>query len=94
MLSLPLGFSFEAEVFLENINLKYSFDSLDNVLVFSMAENIAIAVMLNISDLQDTLQNVDHRSLWTVILGIFTAGCAGSVMYNTMKTNISHPQYR
>ncbi|MDM8566281.1 AAA family ATPase [Candidatus Halobeggiatoa sp. HSG11] len=82
LLSLPIGYS------------EYSLDSIDSMLIFSMAENIAIAVMLNIFDLQDTLQHIDYRSLWTVILGIFAASCAGSVMYSSIKTTVSHPQSR
>ena len=82
LLSLPIGFS------------EYSFDNMDSLLIFSMAENIAIAVMLNIFDLQTSLQDIDYRSLWTVALGIFTASCAGSIMYSTTKTTVSHPQYR
>ncbi|MCK5877070.1 MAG: hypothetical protein KAG43_05505, partial [Candidatus Marithrix sp.] len=82
LLSLPIGFN------------EYNIDNLDNMLVFSMAENIAIAVMFNVFDLQDSLRNIDRRSLWTVILGIFTASCAGSIMYSSIKTTVFHPQYR
>ncbi len=82
LLSLPIGLG------------EYGFDNMDSLLIFSMAENIAIAVMLNIFDLQTSLQDIDYRSLWTVTLGIFAASCAGSIMYSTTKKTISHPQYR
>jgi len=82
LLSLPIG--------LIEVN-EYS---LDERLIFSMAENIAIAVMLSLPDLQPTVfQSNDPRTFWTVLLGIFTASCAGSVMYSTTKTAYSQPQY-
>jgi hypothetical protein len=83
LLSLPIG--------LMGIN-GYA---LDELLVFSMAKNIAIAVMLSVPDLEMTLfQSSDQRAFWTVLLGIFTASQAGSVMYSTIKTDHSQPQYR
>ncbi len=80
LLSLPVGIS------------EYP---LEEMLVFSMAENIVIAVLLSVPDLPIALlQNDDPRTLWTVLLGIFTASCAASVMYSTTKTAYSQPQYR
>ncbi len=68
---------------------------LDELLVFSMAKNIAIVVMLSVPDLQTTLfQSSEPSAFWTVLLGIFTASQAGSVMYSTTKTVDSQPQYR
>jgi hypothetical protein len=85
LLSLPIGIIEISE---------YTFDEMDKMLVFSMAENIAIAVMLSISDLQTSLPNSDPKIVWTIFLGIFTASSAGSVMYNTKKIAKSQPQYR
>lgn len=69
--------------------------SLDDLLIFSMAKNIAIAVILSVPDLPLTFfQSNDPRTLWTVLLGIFTVSCAGSLMYNTTKKTYNQPQYR
>jgi hypothetical protein len=84
LLSLPMGFEIDG----------YTFAQLDNILVFSMAENIAIAVMLSVSDLQIIFENTDPRAFWIVLFGIFTASQAGSVMYSTTKMAARHPQYR
>ncbi|RKZ93050.1 MAG: ATP-binding protein [Candidatus Parabeggiatoa sp. nov. 1] len=85
LLSLPIGMVDISE---------FTLDEWDNMLVFSMAKNIAIAVMLSVLDLQITLQNTDPRALWIVLLGIFTASQAGRAMYSTTITPYSHPQYR
>jgi hypothetical protein len=70
-------------------------NEIDNLLVFSMAENIAIAVMLSISDLQIPFENTDPRTIWTVCLGIFVASQAGSIMDSTTKmVSYSYPKYR
>ncbi len=83
LLSLPVGMIGINEYFL------------DDMLVFNMTENIATAVILSVSDLQIGLfQSSDSRALWTVLLGIFTASCAGSVMDSTTKTAYSQPQFR
>ena len=67
---------------------------LDDILVFNMAENIVIAVLLSVPDLPLTLlHNNDSRTLITVLLGIFTASSAASVMYGTTKKAYSQPQY-
>jgi len=73
---------------------EYIFDELENLLVFSMAENIAIAVMLTVPDLQISFPNTHSSALWTVLLGIFTASSAGIIMSSTTKTLSSQPQYR
>ncbi|KHD05122.2 hypothetical protein PN36_27070 [Candidatus Thiomargarita nelsonii] len=67
--------------------------SLDEILVFSMTKNLAIAVMLSVPDITFP-QNSDPRAIWTVLLAIFTASCAGSVMYSTTKMADSLPPYR
>jgi hypothetical protein len=67
--------------------------SLDDILVFSMAKNIAIAVMLTVPDIILPQSN-DPRAFWTVLLAIFTASSAGSVMYSTTKMGYSQPPYR
>lgn len=68
---------------------------LDDMLVFNMAENIVIAVLLSVPDLPIALlQNSDPRALLIVLLGIFTASCGASVMSGTTKTAYSQPQYR
>ncbi len=67
--------------------------SLDEILVFSMTKNLAIAVMLSVPDITFP-QNTDPRAIWTVLLAIFTASCAGSVMYSTTKMPYSLPPYR
>ncbi|MCK5720240.1 MAG: ATP-binding protein [Thiomargarita sp.] len=83
LLSLPM-----ALIEINNYNL-------DELVIFSMAKNIAIVVMLNIPDLQISLfQNINPRSFLTVLLGVFVASYAGNVMYNTTKTVYSQPQYR
>jgi len=69
--------------------------SLNDMLVFNMAENIVIAVLLSVPDLPIAiLQNSDPRALLIVLLGIFTASCGASVMSSTTKTVYSQPQYR
>lgn len=84
LLTLPMGLAEFNEYFL------------DDMLVFNMAENIALAVILSVSDLQQMglFQNSDPRAFWTVLLGIFVASSAGSFMDNTTKTAYSQPQYR
>ncbi len=68
---------------------------LDDLLVFNMAENIVIAVLLSVPDLPITLlQNSDPRAIFIVLLGLFTASCGASVMSSTTKTAYSQPQYR
>ncbi len=69
---------------------------LDDILVFNMAENIVIAVLLSVPDLPITLlQNSDPRALIIILLGIFTASCGASIMSGTTKTAYNHqPQYR
>ncbi|EDN68540.1 conserved hypothetical protein, membrane [Beggiatoa sp. PS] len=84
LLSLPIGL----------IGINEYANEIENLLVFSMAENIAIAVMLNISDLQMSSENIDPRTLWTVCLGIFVASQAGSIMDRTTKMAYSYPKYR
>ncbi len=81
-LSLPIG--------IIDIN-RYS---LDEMMIFTMVENILIAVMLTVPDLQTAFQNTDSKAFLIVCLGIFIAGCAGSVMYSTTKTVYSQPQSR
>jgi hypothetical protein len=73
---------------------EYVFDELENLLVFSMAENIVIAVMLTVPDLNNNFDTTHYSALFTVLLGIFTASIAGSIMYSTTKTPASQPQYR
>jgi len=59
-------------------------------IVFSMAENIAIVVMLSLSDnLQAPVLENNQYALLTVLLGIFIASQAGSIMYRT-STNFTH----
>lgn len=84
LLSLPVG--------ILEVN-EYTFDEMDKMLVFSMAKNILIAMTLSMPDLQN-IPNSDPRAFLTVLLGIFSAGCAGSVMYSTTTTPHHHPQYR
>lgn len=63
---------------------------------FSMAENIAVAVMLKISQLPMEITN-DDQAWFTVLLGMLTAGIAGNLMYNGSvinKTTVTHPFYR
>ena len=68
---------------------------LDDMLVFNMAENIVIAVLLSVPDLPiSILQNSDPRAVLIVLLGVFTASCGASVMSSTTKTVHSQPQYR
>ncbi|MCK5666715.1 MAG: hypothetical protein KAI17_24665, partial [Thiotrichaceae bacterium] len=68
---------------------------LEEILIFSMAENIVIAVLLSVPDLPIAfLQNSEPRSLVIVLLGIFTASSAASVMYGTTKKAYHQPQYR
>jgi hypothetical protein len=85
LLSLPVG--------MIGIN-EYTFGEMNNMLIFSMAENIAIAVMLNVPDIQIAFPETDPRTLWTVLLGVFVASQAGSIMYSTTKMPHKNPQYR
>lgn len=66
---------------------------LDQLLVFKMVENIAIAVLLNTTDAINLFQNHDSRSFYTVILAIFTASCAASIMLNTNKATNGQKYY-
>jgi hypothetical protein len=68
---------------------------LDDLIVFNMAENIVITVLLSVPDLPIIiLQDSDPRALLIVLLGIFTASCGASIMSATTKTAYSQPQYR
>lgn len=64
-------------------------------ILFSMAKNLAIAIMLivNFSDSSVTTSE-NSLALLTVWLGIFTASLGGSIMYSTTKTAYNHPAYR
>jgi len=66
---------------------------LDELLVFNMVENIAIAVLLNTTDAINLFQNHDSRSFYTIILAIFTASCAASIMLNTNKATNGQKYY-
>jgi hypothetical protein len=64
-------------------------------ILFSMAKNLAIAIMLivNFSDSAITTSE-NLLALATVWLGIFTASLGGSIMYSTTKTAYNYPAYR
>ena len=63
-------------------------------ILFSMAKNLAIAIMLivNFSDSAITTSE-NFLALLTVWLGIFTASLGGSIMYSTTKTAYNYPAY-
>jgi hypothetical protein len=66
---------------------------LEELLVFNMVKNIAIVVLLNTPDAINPFQNHDHRSFYTIILAIFTASCAASIMLNTKKNTNGQKYY-
>ncbi len=63
-------------------------------IVFSMAKNIAIAVVLSISGIVADPQPVAPEALLTILSVIFIAGTAGSVMHATANTGARHSQHR
>jgi hypothetical protein len=66
---------------------------LEELLIFNMVENIAIAVLLNTPDVINPFQSHDSRTFYTIILAIFTASCAASIMLNTKKNADAHKYY-
>ncbi|WP_069469702.1 MFS transporter [Candidatus Marithrix sp. Canyon 246] len=66
---------------------------LEQLVVFNMVENIAIAVLLNTTDAINLFQSHDSRSFYTIILAIFTASCAATIMLNTNKTTNAQKYY-
>ena len=66
-------------------------------IVFTMAQNIAIVVVLSFPEPTFQLQNeqpISLLSLNTALLGVFVASIAGSVTHNAKPNDYSHPQYR
>ncbi len=66
---------------------------LEDLLVFNMVENIAIAVLLHTTDAINLFQSHDSRSFYTIILAIFIASCAASIMLSTNKTTNGQKYY-
>jgi hypothetical protein len=67
--------------------------SLEKLLVFNMVKNIEIAVLLNTPNINLSFKNYDSRTFYTIILAIFTASCAASIMLNTKKNTNGHKYY-
>ncbi len=64
-------------------------------ILFSMGENIAIVVMFSVSDTPiNVLDSGDLPTLFTVLLGIFVASLAGSVMHRTTITKYNTSPYQ
>ncbi|EIJ42182.1 ATPase [Beggiatoa alba B18LD] len=65
-----------------------------NETVFSMAENIAIVVMLNVSEESIQIPQGTLQAWMTILLAVFTASLAASIMQNITITPYRHSQQR
>lgn len=64
-------------------------------IVFNMAKSIAIAVVMSLDDAPTQgLVDSSPAAFLTVVLGIFAASSAGSIMYSTLRKNYQHPPHR
>lgn len=67
---------------------------LNGEIKFSMAENLAIGVMLSINEAKLDVSSDDPLTLLTVLFGIFAVSQAGMVMHSVTATPDKHPFYR
>lgn len=64
-------------------------------IIFSMANNVALAVAFFSSSETLVFEDNNNYYAWlTVVLGTFTASLAGSIMYSTSQTAYTPPAYR
>ncbi|ALG67313.1 AAA family ATPase [Beggiatoa leptomitoformis] len=65
-----------------------------NEVVFSMAENIAIVVMLNVTEESISIPSGTDQAWVTILIAVFTASLASNVMQSVTITPYRHSQHR
>jgi hypothetical protein len=94
LISVPFGIVAGAMAgLLLTIPIAMSDYQLEELLVFNMVKNIEIVAIVTNPDINFSFQNHDSRTFYTIILAIFTASCAASIMLSTKKNTNGHKYY-
>ena len=64
-------------------------------IIFKMVDTVAvIQVLVNTTEQPSLTLSANYFALFSVLVGVFIASMAGSIMHSTLKTAYHHPPYR